>query len=109
MDQQQRPQVGMDVIDSADHMVGTVETVEHDHFVVQKGFFFPENHRIPNTAIDSIDGNEITLRITREVALNSSVDLRWAEEPVHGESVPDSSETTRSAFKGGVDPRRSSG
>lgn len=106
MDEQVRPQVDMDVIDDGDHMVGTVESVEHDHFVVQKGFFFPQNHRVPNSAIDSITGSEIRLRISREIALNSSVDLNWAEEPVHGESAPDNSDTTRSAFKGGVDPRR---
>lgn len=104
---QQRPGPGMDVIDSGDHLIGTVESVEHDHFVVQKGFFFPQNHRIPNSAIASIDGSEIVLRISREVALSSSVDQNWGDQPLHGESVPDSSEKTKSATKGGVDIRRS--
>lgn len=108
MDQEQRPAVGMDVIDNGDHLVGTVETVEHDHFVVQKGFFFPESHRIPISAIDSIIENEVILRISREMALASNVDIDWADHPQHGESVPDSSEVTRSSFKSGVDPRKSS-
>lgn len=108
MDQQTRPAVGMDVIDDGQHLVGTVETVEHDHFVVQKGFFFPQSHRIPISAIDTIIENEVTLRISREVAQSTNADVDWTDHPQYGESVPDGSEKTRSAFKGGVDTRRSS-
>lgn len=108
MNQQLRPSVGMDVIDNADHLVGTIEAVEHDHFVVQKGFFFPQNHRVSNSAIDSIIENEVILRISRETALASGADEDWADCPHHGESVPDSSEATRDAFLGGVDPRKTS-
>ena len=54
-----RPQVGMDVIDRDDHLVGRVESIEHDHFVVEKGFFFAQRHRIPNSAIAAIRGNDI--------------------------------------------------
>lgn len=106
MHQRTRPNVGMEVIDNADHMVGTVESVEHDHFVVEKGFFFPQSHTISNTAIDSIDGNEITLRISRDEAMNSSPDSDWADKPHHGENVPDTSETEISARRGGVDPHK---
>ncbi len=106
MEKQQRPAIGMEVIDSDGHLVGTVESVEHDHFVVQKGFFFPKNHRIPDSAIDRIIGNEITLRMSREVVQNSSVDRNWANDPHHGENVPDASDTERSAIRGGVDPHK---
>ena len=106
MDQEQRPSVGMDVIDNADRLVGTVESVDHDHFVVQKGFFFPQNHRLPISAIASVIENEVTLRISREMALAHNADVDWSDHPQHGESVPDASETTRRAFRGGVDPRR---
>lgn len=106
MDQDKRPSVGMDVIDNADHLVGTVEAIEHDHFVVQKGFFFPQSHRIPNSAIEDIIENEVRLRISREVALASDADVDWADRPYRGESVPDSSEVTKRAFRSGVDPRR---
>lgn len=105
MEQEERPSVGMDVIDNADHLVGTVETVEHDHFVVQKGFFFPQSHRIPNSAIDNIVEHEVTLRISREMALASNADVDWTDHPQHGESVPDNSEKTRSGIRGGFDPR----
>lgn len=111
MDHQLRPSVGMDVIDSGDHLVGTIETVEHDHFVVQKGFFFPQSHRIPISAIGSIADNEVVLRISREVALMSDADVDWADKPHHGEHsehIPDSSEKTVDAFRSGVDPRRTS-
>ena len=105
MEQEQRPSVGMDVVDNADRLVGTVETVEHDHFVVQKGFFFPQSHRIKLSAIENIVDNEVTLRISREVAQASNADVDWTDHPHHGEQVPDQSDKTRSSIHGGVDPR----
>lgn len=105
MEQNERPSVGMDVIDNADHLVGTVESVEHDHFVVQKGFFFPQSHRLPLSAIESITENEVLLRISREIAMASNADANFADTPRHGESVPDNSEKLRSGIRGGADPR----
>ena len=105
MEQDQRPSVGMDVIDSAENLVGTVESVEHDHFVVQKGFFFPQNHRLPISAIESITEGEVFLRISRDEALSSDADVNWAAKPRHGESVPDDSEKLRSGIRRGADPR----
>jgi len=96
----------MDVIDNADHLVGTVEAVEHDHFVVEKGFFFPQSHVISNSAIERVAGNEVVLRISRDQALNSSPDHNWMNDPLHGENVPDASEVERSATRGGVDPHK---
>lgn len=106
MEQHERPAIGMDVIDNADRLVGTVEQVEHDHFVVQKGFFFPQSLRIPNSAIESITGEQITLRISRDLALSSSVDHDWADEPLHGEIVPETGDVEGSAIRGGVDPKK---
>lgn len=105
MEQEKRPSVGMDVIDNADHLVGTVETVEHDHFVVQKGFFFPQSHRIPISAVGNIVENEVTLRISREEAMANNADADWAARPQHGEQAPDDSDKLRSGIRGGVDPR----
>jgi hypothetical protein len=82
-----RPRIGMNVIDRNDHLVGTVESVEHDHFVVGKGLFFAQPQRIPDSAIGEIRGQKLRLRITRETALHSSVDLHWDERPEHGEIV----------------------
>lgn len=108
MEQDLRPSVGMDVIDDSDHLVGTIESVEHDHFVVQKGFFFPESHKLSISSIDSIVENEVRLRISRETALASSSDDDWADKPHHGETMPDSSQRTTEAFRSGIDPRKSS-
>lgn len=105
MEQEQRPSVGMDVIDESDHLVGTVETVEHDHFVVQKGFFFPQSHRIPMSAINLIVENEVILRISREEAMANNSDVDWTAKPHHGEHVPDTSDKIRSGVRGGFDPR----
>lgn len=94
-DLQARPEIGMDVIDSDDHLVGTVESVEHDHFVVQKGFFFSQSHRIPNSAIGEIQRGQVTLRIRREEAMEHSADTHWNERPEHGEIAPGSATGTQ--------------
>lgn len=101
---QQRPQVGMEVLDNADHLMGTVEQLEPDHFVVQKGFFFPKSHRIAITAIESISGNEVTLGISREEAMHGSEDTKWADRPRHGEIAPDAGDVEKSATRDGADP-----
>ncbi len=82
-----RPLPGMRVIDCNNHLLGTVEAVEHDHFVVGEGLFFTEPHRIPDSAIGEIQGSDLQLRITREDALHSSVDTHWSELPRYGEIV----------------------
>lgn len=82
-----RPRIGMNVVDCNDHLVGAVESVEHDHFVVGTELFFTQPQRIPDSAISDIYGNEVRLRITRETALHSSIDSHWGERPEHGEIV----------------------
>ncbi len=105
IEQKQRPSVGMDVIDNADHLVGTVETVENDHFVVQKGFFFPQSHTVSMSAIDAIVENEVILRISREEVTANNVNVDWTAKPHYGEHIPDNSEKLRSGVRGGFDPR----
>lgn len=102
MESTQRPTVGMDVIDNSDRLVGTVESVEHDHFVVQKGFFSPQDHKIPMSAIASITDNEVILHTSRHEALNSNPDVEFADLPQHGKHVPDSSESRGDAVRGGL-------
>lgn len=100
-----RPIVGMEVIDRTDLLVGTVECVEHDHFVVQKGFFFPHSHRISNSAIGAVDGNRVTLKITREEAMHHGPDYDWADHPERGEVVPEEGDVERSTTRAGISPR----
>jgi len=72
------PQMGMDVIGSDGEKVGEIDAVEQDYFVVRKGFFFPSDHYVPFSAVDSYDDNAVYLNVTKDGALNES----WGEPPV---------------------------
>lgn len=98
----QRPATGMDVIDNGGYFVGTVEHVGPDHFVVQKGFFFPQSHRVPNSAIESIKGQQLTLRISREQAIQKDPDYDWADHPERGEIHPEEGDVERSRTRAGI-------
>lgn len=74
------PQMGMDVIGSDGEKVGEIDAVEQDYFVVRKGFFFPSDHYIPFSAVDSYDDNAVYLNVTKDGAL----DQQWSEAPVSG-------------------------
>lgn len=74
------PQVGMDVVGSDDQKVGAVDAVEQDYFVVQKGFFFPEDHYIPLSAVTSYDDKKVFLNVTKDQALEQ----QWTTPPVAG-------------------------
>ena len=72
------PQMGMDVIGSDGEKVGDIDAVEQDYFVVRKGFFFPSDHYIPFSAVDSYDDNAVYLNVTKDGAL----DQQWGEPPM---------------------------
>ena len=72
------PQMGMDVIGSDGEKVGEIDAVEQDYFVVRKGFFFPSDHYIPFSAVDSYDDNAVYLNVTKDGAL----DQQWSDAPV---------------------------
>jgi uncharacterized protein (TIGR02271 family) len=72
------PQMGMDVIGSDGEKVGEIDAVEQDYFVVRKGFFFPSDHYIPFSAVDSYDDNALYLNVTKDGAL----DQQWGDAPV---------------------------
>jgi uncharacterized protein (TIGR02271 family) len=72
------PQNGMDVIGADGEKVGEVDAVERDYFVVRKGFFFPQDHYIPMTAISSYDEDgKIYLNVTKDEALEQE----WGAPP----------------------------
>ena len=71
------PEKGMDVIGSDDEKIGEVDAVEQDYFVVRKGFFFPEDHYIPVSAISTYDDNRIYLTYTRDQVLEQD----WVAPP----------------------------
>lgn len=103
---QARPETSMEVVDDAGYFIGTVENVEHDHFVVQQGFFFPKDHRIPNSAIGEISDAGIRLRISRETAMHESSDMNWAEYPESSEIVSDIGDEEKPAAKSDIDPHK---
>lgn len=75
------PQNGMDVIGADGEKVGEIDAVERDYFVVRKGFFFPQDHYIPMTAISSYDEDgKIFLNVTKDEALEQE----WGNPPAGG-------------------------
>jgi len=72
------PQIGTDVIGADGEKVGEVDAVERDYFIVRKGFFFPQDHYIPLTAVSSYDDDKIYLNVTKDEALEQE----WANPPV---------------------------
>lgn len=72
------PQPGMDVFGSDGEKVGSIDSVEQNHFVVRKGFFFPEDHFIPFTAVNTYDDGAVYLNVTRDGALEQ----QWGEQPL---------------------------
>jgi len=74
------PQVGQDVIGTDGEKVGEIDGVERDYFVVRKGFFFPQDHYIPMTAVSSYDDDKVYLNVTKDEALEQD----WTNPPAAG-------------------------
>ena len=56
--------------------VGKIAEIHPDHLVVEKGFFFREDHHIPTSAIANVDEDgAVYLNVSRDEAVN----LAWAE------------------------------
>lgn len=77
-DQQFTPRNGMDVFGSDGEKVGSIDAVEQDYFVVRKGWFFPEDHYIPFSAVNNWDEEAVYLNVTRDGALEQ----QWGQQPV---------------------------
>jgi len=72
--------VGTDVIGADGEKVGEIDAVERDYFIVRKGFFFPQDHYIPMTAVSSYDEDKVYLNVTKDEALEQE----WTNPPVAG-------------------------
>jgi hypothetical protein len=77
------PQVGTDVIGADGEKVGEIDAVERDYFIVRKGFFFPQDHYIPMTAVSSYDEDKIYLNVTKDEALEQE----WTNPPIEGRTI----------------------
>jgi uncharacterized protein (TIGR02271 family) len=85
------PQIGMDVVGADGEKVGEIDAVERDYFVVRKGFFFPQDHYIPLSAISSYDEDgRVYLNVTKDQALEQE----WGNPPAESTgAVYDRAET----------------
>jgi uncharacterized protein (TIGR02271 family) len=85
------PQIGMDVVGADGEKVGEIDAVEQDYFVVRKGFFFPQDHYIPLSAISSFDEDgKVYLNVTKDQALEQE----WGNPPAQSTgAVYDRTET----------------
>ena len=68
-----QPEAGNDVISSDGEKVGTIAAIGDGYLLVEKGFFFVTDYRIPADAIASYNTVEHTvhLNVTKDDALNS--------------------------------------
>jgi len=64
---------GMDVVGTDGDKIGEVSGVEGEYIVVVKGFFFPSDHYIPFSAVNSVD-DKVYLNVTKDAALNQGWD-----------------------------------
>jgi uncharacterized protein (TIGR02271 family) len=87
------PQNGMDVIGADGEKVGEIDGVERDYFIVRKGFFFPQDHYIPMTAISSYEENQVYLNVTKDEALEQE----WTNNPGGMETTTSGDQSTLSS------------
>ena len=60
--------------------MGSISEVSVDHFVVKKGFFFPNDNYIPTSAVNNVEDDKVYLNVTKDEAM--SQDPSWEERPV---------------------------
>jgi len=79
---------GMDVYGADGEKLGSIDGVFADHVSVKKGFFFPEDHFVPISAIQGVDeDNKVWLTVTKDEALNQG----WDRMPEAGFGATDAS------------------
>jgi uncharacterized protein (TIGR02271 family) len=65
---------GSEVIGSDGEKLGTVDRVEGQYIVARKGWFFPSDHYIPESAIASVTDNVVTLNVPKDTILDQGWD-----------------------------------
>jgi uncharacterized protein (TIGR02271 family) len=71
--------VGSDVFGSDGEKVGRIAELYPGYLTVEKGFFFPSDYFIPRQAIQTVQGNEVYLNVTKDAALHSG----WDQVPTN--------------------------
>jgi uncharacterized protein (TIGR02271 family) len=73
---------GTEVFGSDGDKVGKIVATTNRYFVVEKGFFFPNDYYIPMSAISTYDDDKIYLNVTKDEALNQG----WDTQPLDVET-----------------------
>jgi len=73
---------GTEVFGSDGDKVGKIVAVTNRYFVVEKGFFFPNDYYIPMSAISTYDDDKIYLNVSKDEALNQG----WDTQPLDVET-----------------------
>jgi hypothetical protein len=68
--------VGDTVFGAGGDKVGEILALQPGYLVVEKGFFFPTDFYIPQTAVSRSGDGEVYLNVTKEQALNQGWDRR---------------------------------
>ncbi|HEX8439042.1 hypothetical protein [Archangium sp.] len=73
MAQRMDVRVGMDVKSKDGHRLGKVIGLAVDAFVVEKGVFYAKDYRVPFSAVDTIDGDDIRLLLDKDQIRKASL------------------------------------
>jgi uncharacterized protein (TIGR02271 family) len=57
---------GWQIVGSDGENIGTVASVEEDHFVLSEGFFFPSERYIPAMAVRAVEEGTVLLSVTKD-------------------------------------------
>jgi uncharacterized protein (TIGR02271 family) len=86
-----RPRKGMDVYGADNEKFGEIDAIEQDHFIIRKGFFFPEDHYIPANAVATFDDQAVYLNVTKDEALEQ----QWNTPPAASTTLAGTEAETR--------------
>jgi uncharacterized protein (TIGR02271 family) len=89
---------GTEVFGAEGDKVGKIVAIQPTYVVVEKGFFFPSDYYIPQSAIANFDGENVYLSVTKDEALNQ----QWTEAPMDYGDAEATTATTGGAFTAGT-------
>lgn len=97
--------VGMNVINSDNESIGTVETIEHEHLVVKHGSILVHTQNVPLAAIAFVDEDAIHLQGPGDANSHPEGAYEVEDAPLQDVLKPEIGDIEKSAIRAGVDPR----
>ncbi|MGH2534708.1 MAG: DUF2382 domain-containing protein [Thermomicrobiales bacterium] len=89
---------GAEVFGAEGDKVGKIVAIQPTYVVVEKGFFFPSDYYIPQSAIANYDGENVYLSVTKDEALNQ----QWSEAPLDYLDTESTTAMTGGAYAAGT-------